>query len=230
MIKTHLAKQFNANPVLQKRFKEDLQVIFSLSQDKRSAILNEYLQFSSKFYNPQGSFSLTKLGEKYSEDPVCIHTFLNLSAFFAEAILENLDDSIDEIAKDIFDLQIITHENIVDFKKFLENIKDKAQEINSSTKRQKEQVGILPFYTSIDTTVELRTLLETEYDCGEKIEEFSPKISELIPVITCRVRVDSGLQREFFFQTSIDSLTELIDCLIAAKKTALAVLKTISED
>ncbi len=80
--------------------------------------------------------------------------------------------------------------------------------------------GVLPCFQNISTTVEVRSVVEKDYNLEKPASEYEPKIISRIPIISIDIRTDSGNDQHLYFQASIEEASAIIQELLASIKIA----------
>jgi hypothetical protein len=63
---------------------------------------------------------------------------------------------------------------------------------------------------------------EDLYRWGTPVEEFSPRVTDAVPVVSIHIEADVGNPKDFYFQASKEDVEYLISLLSAAKKELIA--------
>jgi hypothetical protein len=80
--------------------------------------------------------------------------------------------------------------------------------------------GVLPAFTGVSTTVELRGVFKKPYKLGSKIEDYTPELLSYRPIVSVAISVDGGVTKTFTFQATPDELKYIIAELQAAQKAS----------
>ncbi len=85
-------------------------------------------------------------------------------------------------------------------------------------KRRRYAAGVFPSVTSIGTTVELRAVLQRDFELGEAPTSYAPVIEGLVPIVS--VSLTLGEDEVVRFQMEPRMLGHVIDALRAAQTAA----------
>ena len=110
---------------------------------------------------------------------------------------------------------------VSDFTDFMRVMKQRIEsDILPVKTKQMYEEGVLPSLRSVGTTVELRGVFDKVYRSGTPLENYSPELKSITPVISIIISVTRGDPKEFMFQATPREIDSLIDHFEAAKKRA----------
>jgi hypothetical protein len=222
-MKSILFSRFDINQDSNSSFISDFQESMKVSEEGLIKIVDHLPKILSCSTDFQKKNGLLEIEQEIGIDIIKIDVCINVLYFFVKQMQnEDLEkDSFQLWAEDIKEISGITTEQEKKFENVLTVIKNKyldSIERESAINRSKN--GVLPCFKSISTTVELRAVLENEYQWKDPVENFSPKIIELIPIISVSLHTDSHTEDHYYFQIPVDDLDLVIKELLSAKKIA----------
>lgn len=126
-------------------------------------------------------------------------------------------DKASDLGEDLREIAGLTAEESATFVEIVENLKSGAvAKYKTLRTRKSYEAGVLPSLSGVANSVEFRAVTEEAFKLGAQPEEYKPKLVGHVPVISIRLKVDSGHVGEFVFQASPEELQLLIDSLNAA--------------
>ena len=224
-----LFSRFDPGAENNKQFLQDLNVLSGLALDQIDQLLTA-LETFSRAETPEELRQVYEEAEKATGLP---RFLLNQLAALADFFVGNmLDDNIgqDDCPNWISDLQeagLVDDKNRAQLSAFLDGLSERADQLSKTALERAAESGVLPTLRSFGTTVELRAIQKSRYRIGTNVENYQPKLTGVVPIVSVFVRLDSGTPSSFVFQAPADDLTYFIDVLRAAQKDASALLKQI---
>lgn len=225
-MKTDFFYDIIRNPELTKSFLNDLLVALSITPDQRATLIGVLPEIIGKtLTSKQREDYAKRFAEQCGLEKLEAKSALQALNFIASQLAEESysDDSIEDLRVDLI---VCLKENDIDYSEeninvfgcILENLKkDTIPAYKQIKKRKKTATGILPSINSFSHTVELRAVIDSSFHIGMSANEYKPKLTDFVPVVSIFISVDSGVADELAFQASEDELEALIQELKAAK-------------
>ncbi len=188
-------------------------------------VLQEFPAILNEQIDNQKELLITSLIEKSGLTRLQTGSFLSLFRFFVsqfqEENLKIAEDSSESWTADLTALGIMEERWASEFTSYMSAVTSKIKsDVLDTRDVQTYQAGVLPSLKSLGTTVELRGIFDQTYRIGSPLEEYSPKLKSVTPIISVRISVDKGDIRDFYFQATPREIDILINSLIAAKTGA----------
>jgi len=213
-MKTRLFSTFDVQHENNKGFLDDLRKIKSLSKEKLSVLINSFPEFKDISIKIEKRKFFDDLQKKTDLSYNIISSVFDVTNFFLKRIDNDeriLDDNILDWITELVDYKAFEKEyaNIYElyFTLLREDIYPKFKQITSKTYYES---GVLPSIKSIGTTLEMRAILDREIELGENVENYNPRIIDIVPIVSIKIGLDSGVPDEISFQVSQKKLDYLI--------------------
>jgi hypothetical protein len=146
---------------------------------------------------------------------------------FATFILSTLqeEDMTDEDpklwTKDLISFGLLPSAGEERFYQYMIALRDSAfSKLDTLARERSAESGVLPAFTGVSTTVELRGVFKKPYKLGSKIEDYTPELLSYRPIVSVAISVDGGVTKTFTFQAAPDELKYIIAELQAAQKAS----------
>lgn len=220
-MQSQLFSQFDTSDSDNDEFKNDVRMVLELNEEQ----LKSFITLFPEYIVPRTSIErrpvINKLVQKTGLSEINISRAVRITRFILSAFEDDnigVDDS-KYWFEDLIELEIANSEEEHTFSIFIELIQNQLREkiVDLAMVRDAEQ-GVLPYFSSANTTVELRAVLEEKFKWGQDIDVFQPAVKKLTPVISINIGVDSGSTKNFSFQVSPEDLRYLISELESAFK------------
>jgi hypothetical protein len=204
----------------------DLNSLMETSPIQRDAIL-ESLPLLVTAKTDKAIESITNdLIDKTGLNRINIKRITAFLAFFVSQLEDDKTnvktDTADSWFLDLVSLQILKKEQSTNFISFMESTKKTIIDIIlPQLKVDVYESGVIPHWTGIGTSVELRGVFDTEFRLGDVLSNFSPKLTSLSPIMSVVLTVNRGDPDRFFFQITLQQMNLLINSLEAVRKQAI---------
>ncbi len=224
-----LFSRFDPTSKANETFIEDLRGIVECSLEQLDVILDSLPALARSRTTMETQTIVTEVLEKTG----ITRNIFNQVYGIANFVFNQLNDENDNIREDspeywtddLVSLDMINQDSAEHFSCFFGKLKTVSEVALIDIKRTKlYDAGILPSYSSSGTTVELRGVFEKQYRMGMSIDDYSPNLVEMTPIISVSIKVDRGDPEQLMFQSTPKDLNILIKQLQASVKAA-SVLK-----
>ncbi len=223
-MKSILFSRLDLSDERNKGFSTDLVELLQLSQSQLDALvksLPEYLESTTK---PKKSALISDIAQSTGILQYRLDSLIAILIFFL-AQMEDDEISVDEPdawMQDLQELGVLSDENSVTFLRLIQELKTSTIERFSRIRRiQLETGGVLPSFSSIGYTVEMRGVFSEDYESWKPLETYSPKLLDLVPVASISIGIRGEAKSEVAFQASLDQIDIMLGHLNAAKKLLL---------
>lgn len=225
-IKSRLIRSLDLSEDGENAFKRDVSVVLGLSPEAQKLVAGDIMTLARYRTRAEQQPIIRKMEAATGLSVPELNRAINVLMLFISAF--NEDDLKGDKPEDWADdleaigcLGVRAH--------FLELIgylrKNLSGEYHEFAQETAEAVGVMPFFAGISSTVELRAILEKEYEKGTDVSNYEPVIARTIPIVSVAINVDSGMLKRFMFQARPKDLEYVIRELQAAVKTAGALAK-----
>lgn len=128
-------------------------------------------------------------------------------------------DSADALLSDLADeLHVVDAENREKVLGVLQVLVGEVVPLYEEIDRRRSHIsGVLPSWTGIGTTVEVRGVLAEDYHLGDSVVDYRPRFVDAIPIASVVLKVDRGEPERFAFQVDEEKLASLIAALCATQ-------------
>ena len=124
-------------------------------------------------------------------------------------------------AADLRSVGLLTAETEKRFIEFMMFLKMQiSPKVESLGRERMAETGVLPSFSGASTTVELRGVFKRPFKWGIDVDDYTPEVVSVRPIVSVAIAVDSGVTKVFTFQAAPDEIGYLIAELRAAQKCA----------
>lgn len=199
---------------------KDLRSLLALSTSARDACIRRLPDFLLSETPEQTKRIVDDLNNEESVSGLQCMSVFQLGRFFTRAMLKksSREDPTQAWADDLIELDLLSRPESASFVEIVERIRrDTLPSVGPRLREREYATGVLPSLRSCGVTAELRGIVEDHFHWGNPIDEYQPNILGIVPVASIQIGVDSGMQKNFFFQASKSDLQLLIDVFVAAR-------------
>lgn len=227
-MKSKLFNRLDITNDLNKPFVNDFIDTFGFKQSDLEVIIKNLPAYIAQKKEESQQEELARIAGLINADKQQTETALDFLYYFFTFTERNefRDEKIEDWADDLFQLPELSG---IDRDLFIDTIRlMKTRDydlINRARLFEVYQAGVLPRFDSLQTTIELRAVVEERYRSGNAVANYQPKVIDLIPIISCNLSTDSSENSHLFFQATIEDINTLITELEASIIIAKA-LKT----
>lgn len=228
-MKSLFFRSFDPNREGNKTFVGDLRSLMALPPERRSQLASAEIE---------KRLLLTEEEKRQYEDRLfkLFDAAQEIDARAGAAVLSNycdwlsrhpdwIEDSPEAQADDLVDLGLIDASQSRGYAEIARDLLTLAKDkLLPALLRKRTERGVLPSLSSLGVTVEMRALVDPLYKWPEVPTDYSPKIRDLVPVVSLSLGA-TGREAKFFVQLSEGELSYLLSNLEAARKD-LAALKS----
>lgn len=230
-MKSSLFSRFDFEQEENLQFAKDLKVLLALSPEQYEALLGAYQRWILERDDLVKDELLAEARVHADIDEYLIRHVFDFTSYF----LRQLDDeqtekdAPEDWADDLESAGILDADSKPRFVDFSKRLKEElAPELHRLARERVTEQGVLPFLSSVGTTVELRAVLEEHFRWGRLIAEYTPVIEGVVPVISVQLGLDSGPYKSITFQASVPVIQRLMDSMTAAVMTAESLEAAVS--
>lgn len=209
-------------------FTKDLCQLLALSEAQRASVLAVIPPLSRSTTGAEDKRILDALSAETGLTLLELNDVVGVSKFLASRMLddETKDDTPEQWASDLVEADILNEQESEACRAVLELLRaEHVEELRAIRKGRAYSVGVFPSLRKAGTTVELRGVFEEPYDWGKPLDEYTPQLNDVVPVVSIHLAMNGGSPDEIWFQASPEELDLLINKLQGAKK-AVDVLKS----
>lgn len=210
-------------------FKKDIQLLLKLKEDGIYKTINN---ICNKITDNLEDFDVISLIDQISVD--CKISFddskdiLSMLDFFINALGANgfaQNDSEEDLAQDLLSVKIITADQESKLLNILKNIKSNTgSEFATRKNEQRYRETGIPRIEYINSTVELKAVLNEEYEKNIDLSNYNPEILSLIPTATLELILTDGAPiKNIYLQLDEKSIRRVINNLSAIEKQLLLI-------
>jgi hypothetical protein len=224
-MKSQFFRIFNSDDQDNKGFFLDFEKILKIDPKKAEYLLiNTNKLFDSETKDQRRAFALEAEKQTGLELGI-IDIFYNMLFFLSRFYTENeipVDDA-DLIEADIIENKLLQSFNKPNASIVLHAVFEKLQDqCIDSFKKQKSKYGVLPSFSQLSSTVELRARLVNEYRSGLSANSYTPTVKGFFPVASFALYSDSNSD-PFFFTASKEQVEVILEKMKAIVKELEAV-------
>ena len=225
-MKSRLFYALASQPDVAPRLLDDLVVLLSLNAEQSQSIVHAVLESTDKAITINQRQAIAEsVGNKLGLGAVAAASAMESLKFILDQQLDETfgKDSAETLGKDLEEYGRAANRSItqaqvdkfIELTKFLRvNVLPDYRKIRD---RKTTATGVLPSLKTFGTTVELRAIVENLFRVGMDSAKYSPKISGVVPIVSIRIKTDSGSIDEFAFQTDEKVLAAFIEELKSAQ-------------
>lgn len=159
------------------------------------------------------------------------HAFSVIRFLSDSLVIEEIPNEDSDLwASDLQELGWVADELRPAFDALLERLTSARSDLQFRKHERRATGGVLPCFTSLGYTVEVRPIREKIFRWGERVEEYEPEILGTVLVTSIHIGVDEGLAKDLYFQADEKDIADIIDNLRAAKQEMAALRKFLRLD
>lgn len=217
---SRLFSRFDPETDENRALKKDLRSLLGLSTSARDACIRRLPDFLLAQTPEHTRRVLEDLENEERVSGLQSTSAFQLGRFFVRAMLREStrEDPAQAWADDLVELDLLSRPESALFVEIVERIRrDVLPSVGPELRQREYATGVLPSLASCGVTAELRGIVEEKFHWGNPVDEYRPNLLGVVPVVSIHIGVDSGPQKDFFFQASKSELQLLIDSLLAAR-------------
>lgn len=222
--KSKLFSYFDVQSDDNKQFALHLSQLLSLSDEAMTTLVQSYRPVKETRTRSEEWMVVDKVVGKIGITHTEFMILYNVMDFLIRQMVDHLLEGDDPLIwpQDLQTLGVINEDGRKKLERLLSSIQDDVLPWYRRYRSERRELQVLPRLATADTTVELRGVLRETYTWGTPIEEFSPEIIDVVPVISVKIGL-RGVSNEstyVHFQGKPEEIDYLIAELQAAKKAA----------
>jgi hypothetical protein len=215
-----------------KTFARHLRETLQLGEERCRMCVDALPQLSNARTPTQEREFVSDLASKSGITRSTLAHALSVIKFLSDSlVVEGIPDNDSDLwASDLQELGWVDDELRLAFDSLLERLTSARSDLQFRKHERRATGGVLPCFTSLGYTVEVRPIREKIFRWGERVEEYEPKILGTVLVTSIHIGVDEGPTEGLYFQTDEEDIDNIIDSLRAAKKEMAALRKFLRVD
>jgi hypothetical protein len=220
-MKSNLFSRYDLTDEDNKSFVEDIDKTLSIGREGLKHLIERYPNILSKTLKHERVKECENLSKELHVDFSAVWTAINVLGFFTSRLIEEeyKDDSAEQLTEDVFSLNLINEEKKDTFLEVIEILKeDLGNTLIKASAERISKLGVLPSFSGINTSVELRSIIERNIRFDESVDEYSPNLIGYIPIISISISSDDENNSNYYFQATIEETIIIIKNLQAALK------------
>ena len=204
-------------------FTNDLQHLVNTNEEQWNIIMDYLPKLFISVPTSERKATKQELSKKSGLSLVEIQHDLSVISFFFNQFSDKskgiFNDTPKSWADDLQSMGILKPDKVTFFISIMKQLKDKFKStVSPILTEQQYQIGVIPTFSSIETTVEMRAMFENEYELETPVEDYIPKIIGVTPIISVVISASRGDSREFVFQASPSQIKTFIESLRSTLK------------
>lgn len=227
-MRTRAFGSFDPEIEANRQFKKDLELLLAMNDPDIGECLGRVHAYT---FAPSDD-AKTAVVEALSADlhrsfPDCA-AILRILRYLARLLSDedSRTDSAADWAADLQELRVVSEDKASAVIQLVERIRASVlPEFEKARRQQTYASGVLPYLASFGSSVELRAVLPKEYNLKDRVEDYRPEVTGLVPIASVLIRVDSGPIKSLAFQASAEHLGAFVRKLQAVL-AELALLET----
>ena len=215
-----------------KTFARHLRETLELSEEDRQVCVDAYPEVKATRTDTQESKLVSELASRSAIPRHTLVHALRVVGFLVEALLSEAfpDDDCEHWADDLRELGWVDGNSRPVFDALLERLISARSELRFQRRERSTTGGVLPCFTSMGCTVEVRPIRKEIFRWGQPVETYVPEILGTVMVASIHIGVDEGATEDFYFQADEKHIDNIIDSLRAAKKEMTAMREFLRLD
>ena len=173
------------------------------------------------------------LQEKTSLDVVSLKSLLRIIGFFIYAgkAKDTENDSPKDWVADLLTEGLVESKDSTKLLKIVSYINEDVSKLNENVAcLRRAESGVLPNFTSIETTVELRAVNKNSFSITDNISEYLPDIIDVAGVVSVNLSVSRSVNENVCFQATPNEIRHLINELESALMDIEALEKYVNKE
>ena len=220
-MKSTLFSRFDLTDEENKFFVEAMEKVLSNNRDGLLKIIQRLPEMQTLTSRQERINVCEELSDELGVEFSTVNSAINVFNFFASNLIKNefKDDTAEQIVDDLISLNKLKKDKKDLLQEILELIiKESKNSLLRANAERKSKLGVLPSFTGISTSVELRAIIEREIDVKESLDEYLPILLGYIPIVSISIHSDDENNSNYFLQATIDETKLIIRELQAAIK------------
>lgn len=223
-LQSRLFRDFDVDSDRNSQFKRDLPRLFALSNQTIALCLERLHELELEPTAPIFGKILREIDAATPDDPLLDikRGIFCLRFFLGQMQDEDIrDDTPESWLRDLQSLGLVSEEESTGeaqrFSFVINHLRDEVLPLVEPRGREfRARRGVLPCYSGMDTTVEVRAVVKKDYDSSMVIGDYRPEILGHVGIVSIVIKVDVGKDRNFYFQADRDQLHRIKNYLSAA--------------
>jgi hypothetical protein len=230
-MRSRLFQTFDLDAPENDAFHRDVEVLAALPEDQLPAFLHAVPRLSALATDSEQLQLIDEVTGSTSRSPVDVAYILRALQLFLTGFLDEktASDAPADIAADLVEANILDREPAANLERLLAHVRTYAPQSRAVFEASTAVHRVLPNITGFHTSVELRAILEREYEAGTPVAEYQPAIRDAVPIVSVRLTMDSGPAQDVCFQLTKNGARRIADALHAAAMTLDAFEKQFRE-
>ncbi len=230
-MKSKLFDNFDPEEDRNKALQRDLGRFLGMSGPQRDACVAALGELAISYTRDASRQLMEKVQRETGCSGVTVEGVLHMLRYFLSRMvdLKTRDDEPQAWGEDLVSYSYLKPDETPIFIDHMDRIRREIVPNVTAHLRQREySAGVLPSLREIGITVELRAVREDIYHWTTPVDQYQPRIIDVVPVASIHIGVDTGYPEDFFFQVDENELQLLIDDFAAAKKDIMELRASVS--
>lgn len=221
MMRSKLFQMFDLEAADNEAFQRDVAVLADVTQEQLVAFLRAVPRVSAVATDTERVQLLEELGAATDRSPVEVAYILRALQLFLTGFLDEKTgaDTPEDLAADLREVGILEKAQATTLAMLLRDVREFAPQSRAALEASTAVHRVLPNVAGFHTSVELRAILEREFEPGTLVVEYKPDIRDAAPIVSVRLILDAGPVQDVCFQLTKDGAKRIADTLLAAAVT-----------
>lgn len=219
MLKSKLFRSFDLEDDIGKALRTDIALLARLDEPSRQALLDELVNVHTASTHEDRLQLIEGIAAKTPLSVVDVaHAYRPLVLLLETFVTHGADNSVELIGEDLRTTELSnegTHETLV---RTVTRVREIASQASARIERAVASYQVLPNLRTIQASVELRAIVDEEYDSSFSVEEYAPTVRDTAGIVSVRLQLDAGPTPDVFFQATPEVVAVLVHRLSAALK------------
>ncbi|MCH7483641.1 MAG: hypothetical protein IIA90_00660 [Chloroflexi bacterium] len=213
--------------VVGENFKRDFRLLAALSA-RQLEVLAAFLRQDDKKSTPRRT--VIELGQELDLTGGSAVQLTSVAKYLLQTKIDS-DDSWPDLIGDFAELAEVESDRAAAVTEFFDGLEDVTVEFKREARRRRLLSHGGPILDEFSLTTNLRLVTEVEFKATQSVDEYSPTVAELMPVITCTIHVTDIAEeaQSITFQTDRKTAGEFIAMFQATIKE-VDLLEQIAKD
>lgn len=230
-MRSRLFQMFDLGAPENDAFHRDVEVLAGLSDEHLPAFLQAVPRLSELSTDAEQVQIIEGVTTATGQSPVDVAYVMRALQLFLTGFLDEktAGDTPADIAADLAQVGILESDAAANLERLLAQVQAYAPQSRAAFEASAAVHRVLPNMTAFNTSVELRAILEHEYEPGTPLADYQPAIRDVAPIVSVRLTLDTGPGQDICFQLPKDGARRIADALHAAALTLEAFEKHFRE-
>ena len=227
-MKSRLFSNFDPESEENRALGKHLRVFLGLTDSQRTVCVNALPQVVIAKTRAATRTILDRIERETHCTRVDLTPVLRLLQFFLDRMQkeETRTDTSAQWGDDLVELGVVTPPEAATFITYLERVRHEVfPKVKRLVKQREYAVGVFPSLNEFGVTVEVRGVQDRKYQLGTPIDEYLPRVEDVVGIVSMHIGVDRG--EGLCFQVDELELDLLIDGLQAAKADLQALQRAL---